>query len=75
MESGEKRRGRTRRGPKPVKVGDIVEVEVVGKSKRGDGVAKIEGFVVFVPGTEPGQKVRVRIERVGNTYAVGKVLT
>jgi len=46
-------------GPKPVKEGDVVEVEVMEKSRRGDGVAKVEGFVVFVPGAEPGQRVKV----------------
>ncbi len=60
-------------GPKPVKEGDVVEV--VEKSRRGDGVAKVEGFVVFVPGAEPGQRVKVQIEGVGATYAVGRVVT
>jgi len=60
-------------GPKPVKEGDVVEV--VEKSRRGDGVARVEGFVVFVPGAEPGQRVKVQIEKVGNTYAVGRVVT
>jgi len=60
-------------GPKPVKEGDVVEV--VEKSRRGDGVAKVEGFIVFVPGAEPGQRVKVQIEKVGDTYAVGRVVT
>lgn len=74
------RRGPPRRrhgpaGPKPVKEGDVVEVEVIEKSRRGDGVARIEGFVVFVPGAEPGQRVKVQIEKVGQSYAVGRVVT
>ncbi|RFA94271.1 TRAM domain-containing protein [Pyrobaculum aerophilum] len=62
-------------GPKPVKEGDIVEVEIVEKSRRGDGVARVEGFVVFVPGAEPGQRVKVQIEKVGGSYAIGKILS
>ncbi|MCX8137591.1 TRAM domain-containing protein [Pyrobaculum aerophilum] len=62
-------------GPKPVKEGDVVEVEIVEKSRRGDGVARVEGFVVFVPGAEPGQRVRVQIEKVGGSYAVGKIVS
>ncbi|MEZ0319361.1 MAG: TRAM domain-containing protein [Pyrobaculum sp.] len=72
------RRGPPRRGPsrpKPVKEGDVIEVEIIEKSRRGDGVARVEGFVVFVPGTEPGQKVKVEIEKVGDSYAIGKVVT
>ncbi|MGC9130486.1 MAG: TRAM domain-containing protein [Pyrobaculum sp.] len=62
-------------GPKPVKEGDVVEVEIVERSRRGDGVARVEGFVVFVPGAEPGQRVRIQIEKVGGSYAVGKIVS
>jgi len=72
---GAPRRRRGRSGPKPVKEGDILEVDIVEKSRRGDGVAKVEGFIVFVPGAEPGQHVRVQIERVGDTYAVAKIVS
>ncbi|ABP51167.1 MULTISPECIES: TRAM domain-containing protein [Pyrobaculum] len=72
---GPPRGGRGPSGPKPVKEGDIVEVEVVEKSRKGDGVARVEGFVIFIPGAEPGQKVKVQIEKVGGTYAVGKIVT
>lgn len=62
------------RGPKPVKEGDVIEVDIVEKSRRGDGVAKVEGFIVFVPGAEPGQRVKVQIEKVGGTYAIAKIV-
>ena len=51
----------------------MVEVEVVEKSRRG--VVKVEGFVVFVPGAGPGQRVKVQIEKVGDTYAIGRIVT
>jgi len=72
---GAPRRRRGPLGPKPVKEGDVLEVDIVEKSRRGDGVAKVEGFIVFVPGAEPGQHVRVQIERVGDTYAVAKIVS
>lgn len=76
----ERRRGPPRRrrgpsGPKPVKEGDIIEVEIVEKSRRGDGVARVEGFVIFVPGADVGQRVKIEIEKVGSSYAVGRVKT
>ncbi|CCC80899.1 TRAM domain-containing protein [Thermoproteus tenax] len=67
-------RGQRERGPKPVKEGDVIEVDIVEKSRRGDGVAKVEGFIVFVPGAEPGQRVKVQIEKVGGTYAIAKIV-
>jgi len=47
----------------------------VERSRRGDGVARVEGFVVFVPGAEPGQRVKIQIEKVGGSYAVGKIVS
>ncbi len=43
-------------------------------SKRGDGIARVKGFVIFVPNTKPGgDKVKVKITRVGRSYAVAEV--
>ena len=66
-------RGRGPRGPKPVNVGDVLEVNIVETSKRGDGIARVKGFVIFVPNTKPGDKVKVKITKIGRTYAVAEV--
>jgi len=59
----------------PVAVGDEREVDIIEMSRRGDaGVARIEGLIIFVPGTRPGQHVKVRITRVGRNYAVAQVV-
>ncbi|BDR91613.1 hypothetical protein Vsou_07060 [Vulcanisaeta souniana JCM 11219] len=42
-------------------------------SKRGDGIARVKGFVIFVPNTKPGDKVKVKITRVGRSYAVAEL--
>ncbi len=64
-------RGGFRRSP--VNIGDIIDVEIVEISRRGDGIARIRGFIIFVPNTKPGDRVRVRIKRVGRNYAVAEV--
>jgi len=63
------------RGPrKPVSLGREYDVEITELSRRGDGLARVQGFVVFVPGTRPGQHVRVRVVKMGNKYAVAEVV-
>ena len=55
-------------GSVPVQVGKEYEGKIIGMS-RGDGVAKIRGFVIFVPSTRSGEHVRFRITRVAPRYA------
>ena len=50
--------------PAPVKVGDEFEVSIEAVGAKGDGIAKKEGFVLFVPGVQKGDNVRIRITRV-----------
>jgi len=49
-------------------------VSIAEISRRGDGLARIEGFVVFVPGTQRGQNVRIKITQVSERFASGQVV-
>jgi len=63
------------RRPLPVAVGEEHEVDIEEMSRRGDaGVARIEGLIIFVPGTRPGQHVKIRIIKVGRNYAIAQVI-
>ena len=53
----------------PVREGEIHEVEIVDTGSEGDGIAKIEGFTVFVSGVDEGETVEVRIDDVKPRYA------
>ena len=48
----------------PVKVGDELNVKIEAVGEKGDGIAKKDGFVLFVPSTKQGEEVRIRITRV-----------
>ena len=48
----------------PVKVGDEIEVKIESVGEKGDGIAKKEGFVLFVPNTKEGDEVKIKITRV-----------
>lgn len=58
----------------PVKSGDELEVTIEDVGSKGDGVAKVEGFTIFVPGTETGNEVTVRIDDVKPRFAFASVV-
>jgi len=60
--------------PKPVKVGDEVNVTIEAIAAKGDGIGRVEGFVVFVRGAQQGQTVKVKITEVKNRFAIGEVV-
>jgi predicted RNA-binding protein with TRAM domain len=59
---------------KPVELDEEYEAEIEDMSRRGDGIAKIEGFVIFVPNTKQGEHVKFKITRVGNRFATGELI-
>jgi len=48
----------------PVREGDTVEVEIVDIGSEGDGIAKVDGFTLFVSGVEEGDTLEVRVDDV-----------
>jgi 23S rRNA (uridine2552-2'-O)-methyltransferase len=48
----------------PVRAEEELNVEIVDQGSEGDGIAKIEGYTLFVPGGETGERYRVRVEDV-----------
>ena len=68
-------RPRERRGPPaPVNVGETHTVKIEARGRGGDGIARVQGFVVFVPGTSPGDEVKVRITVVRRRFATAEVV-
>ena len=60
--------------PKPVEVGKEYDVEIKEISRRGEGIARIEGLVVFVPNTKNGDKVKIRVTRISSRFAEAEVI-
>jgi predicted RNA-binding protein with TRAM domain len=61
-------------GPKPVESGKEYDVQVTEISRKGDGVARVQGFIVFVKGGRVGQKTRVRVMHVGDRFATAETI-
>ncbi|MEO6867473.1 MAG: 23S rRNA (uracil(1939)-C(5))-methyltransferase RlmD [Gaiellales bacterium] len=53
----------------PVRSGDIVDVTIDRLAQGGRGVARHEGFVLFVGRALPGEHVRARVTRVKRSFA------
>ncbi|AQL42989.1 23S rRNA (uridine(2552)-2'-O)-methyltransferase [Halorientalis sp. IM1011] len=53
----------------PVSEGETVTVEIVDTGHEGDGIAKVEGYTLFVSGAEEGEELDVRVDEVKPKYA------
>ena len=61
-------------GSKPVEIGKEYKVRVIDRSERGEGVARIEGFIVFIRGAKPGEELTIKITNVGARAATGEIV-
>jgi predicted RNA-binding protein with TRAM domain len=61
-------------GPKPVETGKEYDVQITEISRQGDGIARIQGFVIFVKGGKPGQNVKVKVTNVGARFATAEIV-
>ncbi|MEE9340602.1 MAG: TRAM domain-containing protein [Thermoplasmata archaeon] len=59
----------------PVEEGKEYECEIEDLGREGDGMTRINNFVVFVPNTTVGQKVKIKIVRVMRRVAFGEVVS
>jgi predicted RNA-binding protein with TRAM domain len=60
--------------PKPVEVGKEYDVTISEISRRGDGIAKVDGFVIFVAGAKQGWQGKIKVTQVANRFATGAVV-
>jgi predicted RNA-binding protein with TRAM domain len=65
-----------RREPRnaPVEVGKQYDVKIEDIAKQGDGIARINGFVIFVPGTQINDELKIEIKAVKRNFAFGEVV-
>ena len=52
----------------------IYEATVTDYTEEGQGVAHVEGCVVFLPNAVGGEGVKLRIEKARKTWAAGKIV-
>ena len=55
----------------PVEVGKEYEVSIEDIAREGDGIARVEGFVIFVADTKVGDSAKIKIDKVMRRFAIG----
>lgn len=48
----------------PVSAGERHNVEIKAVGEKGDGIARVNGFVLFVPNVKKGDYVKIKITKV-----------
>jgi predicted RNA-binding protein with TRAM domain len=55
-----------------LKVGKEYEVNITGISKYGDGIARIQGFLIFVKGGKVGEQVKIMVTEARSRFAIAR---
>lgn len=50
-------------------MGKEYEVDITEISRKGDGIARVKGFIVFVQNGKPGKKTRIKVTEVADRFA------
>jgi predicted RNA-binding protein with TRAM domain len=58
----------------PVELGKEYEVDITETSSQGEGIARLQGFVIFVANAKPGDHVKIKITRIGGMDAKAEIV-
>ena len=58
----------------PIKKNEEYVVDIIDDGYEGEGIAKIDGFTIFVPGAIKGEKIKILVVKVLSSHAFGKIL-
>lgn len=70
MEKRKKRMSRTL----PVNKNDYIDVRFEDLTHDGAGVAKVEGYPLFVPNGLPGETAKVKVIKVNKSFGIGRLI-
>ncbi len=57
----------------PLNEGEEYDVKIEDVGRDGDGIARIEGFVVFVSGAKLGDEVKIRITSTRRNFGFAEI--
>ena len=56
-----------------IKKDAVIQLDVTDINNLGNGVGRVDGRVVFVPGAVSGDRVRAKLIKVNKSFAVAKL--
>ena len=59
---------------KPVEVGGTYEVDITEISSKGDGIARIQGFIIFVENGKVQKKIKIKVTEVRERFAKASIV-
>ena len=63
-----------RKSNAPVNEGDEYDVKIEDTGRDGDGICRIEGFVIFVSGAKVGDEVKIRITSTRRNFGFAEIV-
>ena len=54
----------------PIAVGKEYDAKIEDIAREGDGIARIEGFVIFVADANVGDEVKIQVDKVMRRFAI-----
>ncbi len=63
-----------KRNSAPINEGDEYDVKIEDTGRDGDGITRIEGFVVFVSGAKVGDEVKIKITSTRRNFGFAEVV-
>ncbi|MBW6470330.1 MAG: TRAM domain-containing protein [Methanosarcinaceae archaeon] len=58
----------------PVEEGETYDVTIEDLAREGDGIARVKGFVIFVPNAKVGDEVNIKVTKVMRKFAFGEIV-
>lgn len=58
----------------PVKVDDELQVDIISVGSKGDGIAKVDGFILIIPLAKLGERAWVKVTAIRNTVGFAELI-
>lgn len=58
----------------PVTKNDVIEVRIESMGYHGEGIAKVDGFPIFIEDAIEGELIKIKIIKVKSKYGYGKIM-